>query len=192
MINILYNAELEEPYKHISNMHQIALNLVDEYFSNKKDKGDNDYRYHLWDVSRNLGEYASTKCMNKYSSLGIYYNKAFIVALLHDIFEDTELTKNELIKKGIDDLEIINALILLTKQKEQKYFDYIKQIYNDDIARIVKIFDLENNMDLRRLSLLTNKDLERINKYWWSWKYLKQEIDQSTAYHNIYKQQKNT
>lgn len=183
MIEILYNAELEEPYRHISSMHQIALNLVDKYC--------NDHKQHLWNVAYNLGEYASKKCMDKYSSLGIFYNKAFIVALLHDIYEDTDLTESDLIKKGIDDLEIIYALSTLTKQKEEKYFDYINRIYNNDIGRIVKIFDLEDNMDVRKFTSMTNEDLEQINKYWWSWKYLKQEVNQSIAYHNIYKQKKN-
>jgi len=179
MIEILYNAELEEPYKYISSMHQIALNLVDKY--------GNDHKQHLWNVAHNLGEYASKKCMDKYSSLGIFYNKAFIVALLHDIYEYTDLTEADLIKRGIDNVEIIYALSILAKPKEQKYFDYIKQVYNNDIGRIVKIFDLEDNMDVRKLSSMTEEDLEKINKYWWSWKFLKQEVDQNAAYHNIYK-----
>lgn len=188
MIDILYNAERREPYKHISNMHQKALDLVDIYFKDKKDKGGNDYRNHLWDVARNLGEYASKQCKDKYSSLGIYYNKAFIVALLHDLFEDTSVDAEMLIAAGIDDPEVISAIAALTKMKNERYIDYIKRVYLNDIARLVKIFDLENNMDIRRLPTFNEKDIKRTKKYWFCWKFLKDELDIETVEANLYKQ----
>ena len=87
-----------------------------------------------------------------------------IVALLHDIIEDSSLTINDLLKEGFS-LEVINALSLLTKTRDIDYFEYIKNIVENPIARKVKLADLEDNMDLTRLSAITKKDKKRVEKY---------------------------
>ena len=87
-----------------------------------------------------------------------------IVALLHDVIEDTTGTLQDLKKYGFSK-EVIEAIILLTKNKTVKYSEYIRNIKLNKIARIVKIADLKHNSDISRLSSITQKDLDRLKKY---------------------------
>ena len=86
------------------------------------------------------------------------------VALLHDVIEDGNYTVEELIKEGFPS-EVVEAVKLLTHLKEDSYFDYINKMKLNSLARKVKIEDLKHNLDLSRLNEITNKDLERIEKY---------------------------
>ena len=86
-----------------------------------------------------------------------------IVALLHDVVEDTNLTFKEL--ENEFPIEVIDALKLLTHDKNEDYFEYVKKVKNNNIAKSVKLADLKHNSDLSRLSNCSEKDLERINKY---------------------------
>lgn len=94
-----------------------------------------------------------------------------ITALLHDIVEDTDTTFDDLRKLGFSD-NVINALKLMTHDKNVDYFEYVKNISKNPIARKVKIKDLEHNMDTSRLDEVTDKDLERVKKYKKCYKYL--------------------
>ena len=96
-----------------------------------------------------------------------------IAALLHDVVEDSDLTFDDLAKEFPK--EVIGALKLLTHQKGVPYMDYIAKIKTNDIARAVKIADLKHNSDLTRLDIITDKDLERINKYQKALKFLKED-----------------
>ena len=96
---------------------------------------------------------------------------ATIVALLHDVVEDTDITLDDLAKEFPK--EVIDALKLLTHQKSIPYMDYVAKIKTNDIARAVKIADLKHNSDLTRLDNITDKDLERIKKYQEALKLLK-------------------
>lgn len=87
-----------------------------------------------------------------------------ITAILHDVLEDTNNTKEDLQKAGFSD-EIVEAVVCLTKQKNEDYFDYIHRVKQNKIARIVKLADLEDNMDLKRLLTVTEKDKARVQKY---------------------------
>ena len=87
-----------------------------------------------------------------------------IVAILHDVVEDTDLTFNDLLEAGVPKASI-EALKLLTHEKDAPYMDYIKIISSNPVARSVKIADLTDNSDLSRLSKVTEKDLERLDKY---------------------------
>ena len=40
------------------------------------------------------------------------------------------------------------------------------------IALKMKIADLEDNMDIRRLDMMLDRDLERLNRYLVAWRYL--------------------
>lgn len=87
-----------------------------------------------------------------------------IAAVLHDVLEDTDSTKEDLQKAGFSE-EIIKAVVCLTKQKKEDYFDYIQKVKQNEIARVVKLADLQDNMNLKRLSVITEKDKERVKKY---------------------------
>ena len=86
-----------------------------------------------------------------------------IVAYLHDILEDTDIDLR-ILKENFTD-EIIQAVLTMTHDKNDSYFDYIDKISKNKIARKVKIADLTHNSDLKRLKNVTEKDLERVEKY---------------------------
>ena len=152
-------------------MTQLIFALISKYFRGKTDKGGAIYVHHLYTVAD------KAKCIAKVSG---FSDKEIQMAeqcgLLHDIFEDTSCTEQELIDIGIDP-QVIEAIKSVTKQKdEQYYFDFIERARKNDIGRLVKIYDLENNMDVRRLNKFGDYEQKRLKKYWYCWKYLKGEI----------------
>lgn len=86
-----------------------------------------------------------------------------IVALLHDVVEDTDITFEQLEKEFTS--EAIEILKLLTHNKEIEYMDYVKEIKKNSIAKKVKIADIEHNCDESRLDKVTEKDIARRKKY---------------------------
>lgn len=94
------------------------------------------------------------------------------VAILHDIFEDTDTTVNELLNLGVKQ-DIINSVLILTKSKQETYRQYINRIKEYYIATVVKLVDLKDNMDITRLDELTEKDIDRLKKYHKAYIYLK-------------------
>ena len=87
-----------------------------------------------------------------------------IVALLHDVAEDTDITLEQISEFGFGE-EIVQALALLTHAKEVPYMDYVRAIKPNPIARAVKLADLKHNSDLSRADEVTEKDLKRREKY---------------------------
>ena len=153
---------------------KIVYDFVIDLFKDKVDKGGHPYIGHLTRVCKAVEQEKEEKCTD--SKLSLFYEKACIVALLHDVLEDTEMTTADLKLKGFDN-EIIKAVDALTRQKEEnKYFDFIERVAKNDIARIVKIYDLEDNMDIRRLNVFDEYEQKRLRKYFYCWKYLKGEI----------------
>jgi (p)ppGpp synthase/HD superfamily hydrolase len=89
-----------------------------------------------------------------------------IVALLHDVIEDTAYTLDML--EGHFSPEVIEAVALLTHSKDMDYMDDIKAIKLNPIARIVKLADLKHNCDTSRLPesyLLEKSTQKRLKKY---------------------------
>ena len=93
-----------------------------------------------------------------------------VVALLHDVIEDSDITL-EILSKYFND-DIITALRVLTKKENDDYLMYIKRVKTNKLATKVKIKDLEHNRDLRRLDEVTDKDRKRSMKYWEAIRYL--------------------
>lgn len=96
-----------------------------------------------------------------------------IVAVLHDVVEDTHWTFESLKREGFPD-EILTALAGVTQREGEGYEDFVKRSAANPIARRVKMADLEDNLDLRRLGTLTAKDVKRLGKYRRAWEQLKQ------------------
>lgn len=95
-----------------------------------------------------------------------------IIAVLHDVIEDSDYTIQDLRHEGFEE-EILNSLKLLTKNdKKVTYEDYIKKIKTNPIATKIKIADLEDNMNLTRMKSLKETDLLRFKKYSWAWHFL--------------------
>lgn len=86
------------------------------------------------------------------------------VALLHDVLEDSPYTAEELILAGLPET-VVSAVQILTKKKGQDYQQYLELVKSSPIARRVKLADLKHNSDLSRLATVTEKDLERLEKY---------------------------
>lgn len=86
-----------------------------------------------------------------------------IVALLHDVVEDTDITFEQLEKDFFK--EVIDAIKLLTHDSDADYMEYVTKIKSNEIARKVKIADIIHNSDETRLDIITEKDIMRKNKY---------------------------
>ena len=93
-----------------------------------------------------------------------------VVALLHDVIEDSDITL-EILSKYFND-DIIAALRVLTKKENDDYVMYIKRVKTNKLATKVKIKDLEHNRDLTRLNEVTDRDKKRSMKYWEAIRYL--------------------
>ena len=88
-----------------------------------------------------------------------------IVGVLHDLVEDTHWTFDQLLEEGFPQ-HIVDALRCVTKiSEDEPYEEFIKRVKTNPLAVAVKINDLTDNMDIRRLSELTDKDAQRLRKY---------------------------
>jgi len=88
-----------------------------------------------------------------------------IVGVLHDVIEDTDWTFERLEAEGFSQ-EVINALRCVTKTSENENYDeFIDRVKKNPLAASVKINDLTDNMDIRRLPYLSDKDVKRLKKY---------------------------
>ena len=87
-----------------------------------------------------------------------------IVALLHDVIEDTPYTLDDLRAMGFNE-QVLDALALMTHDKRIPYMDYVAKIKGNKIARTVKLADLKHNSDLSRLDTVDEKAMKRIEKY---------------------------
>jgi (p)ppGpp synthase/HD superfamily hydrolase len=87
-----------------------------------------------------------------------------IVAVLHDVLEDTEVSSSDLYNEGFS-IEILEALDDVTKRENESYIDFILRIKNNKLSTSVKIADIQDNMDLSRIPNPTEKDYDRNRKY---------------------------
>ena len=95
-----------------------------------------------------------------------------IVGVLHDVVEDTEWTFEMLAAEGFSTV-IIEALRCVTKLSENEPYDkFIARVKTNPLAVAVKINDLSDNMDIRRLPYLSDKDVKRLKKYLKAYKQL--------------------
>jgi len=102
-----------------------------------------------------------------------------IVALLHDVVEDTGWTFEDLEREGFSDT-IITALRLLIHNDGSPYNDYIERLASNPLAKAVKLADLTDNMDFKRIPEPIEKDFARLEKYHRAWRYLR---DQAEYFH---------
>lgn len=86
------------------------------------------------------------------------------VALLHDVIEDSNVTAADLLATGLPN-EVVTAVQILTKGKDQNYQEYLEKVKSNNLARVVKLADLKHNSDLSRLKSVTDIDYDRVEKY---------------------------
>ena len=127
---------------------QRAIEIATEAHKGQFDKAGNDYIGHPLRVM----EMGKT-------------NEEKIVGVLHDVVEDTTWTFEALAAEGFSK-EIIDALRCVTKTSENENYDsFIDRVKKNPLATAVKINDLTDNMDIRRLPYLSDKDVKRLKKY---------------------------
>ena len=113
---------------------------------NQKDKAGRCYIFHPINVA-----------------LGVKGIRAKTVALLHDVLEDSDLYSFK--DFSFLDEEQKEAILLLTHSEKVEYFEYINRVKSNKLALAVKLSDLKHNSDLNRLKTITEKDIDRKNKY---------------------------
>ena len=87
-----------------------------------------------------------------------------IVAVLHDLVEDSELTLEDLRREGISE-DLVAAVDAMTRREGETYVDFVDRTARNPIARTVKIADLRDNLDMTRLADPTQSDLQPSQKY---------------------------
>jgi hypothetical protein len=103
---------------------------------------------------------------------------AKIVAVLHDVVEDTAVTMEDLRRDGFS-AEVLEALALVTHRKDEPYADYVVRAKANALARRVKLADLADNCRLERCILRpasVQRDLARVHRYLLSYKFLTDQI----------------
>ena len=124
-----------------------AINIAISAHGKQKDRNGQPYIGHCFRVM-NAGQTLEEK----------------IVGVLHDVLEDTELTIGDLLMEGFSE-EVVNAVHALTKLHNESYDHYLKRVKRDNVAIRVKLNDLTDKMDLRRLETLEEEDIFRMRKY---------------------------
>ena len=128
-------------------MTKIALNLSFEAHKDQRDKSGMPYVFHPFHLAEGMRDEDTT-----------------IVALLHDVIEDTDTTLDDLKALGFSQA-VLDAIALMTHDDEVPYMDYVAAIKKNPIARAVKLADLRHNSDMTRLDTVTPWDIARAEKY---------------------------
>ena len=124
-----------------------ALKLCFEAHKNQVDKSGMPYVFHPFHVAEQMTDEATT-----------------IVALLHDVVEDTDYTLEDLAAEGFGE-DILEAVALMTHEDDVPYLDYVAKLKDNPIARAVKLADLAHNSDLSRIGEIDDETRERLEKY---------------------------
>ena len=124
-----------------------AMRLMFEAHKDAWDKSGVPYVFHPFHVAEQMDDEAST-----------------IVALLHDVVEDTDYTLDDLRAMGFSE-EVCTALDYMTHREGVPYMDYVRRIRENPIAAKVKLADLAHNSDRSRFDQMTEFDYRREEKY---------------------------
>ena len=124
-----------------------ALKLCFEAHKDQTDKSGLPYVFHPFHLAEQMPDEDTT-----------------IVALLHDVVEDTDYTLDDLRRMGFGE-KVMNALVLMTHDDDVPYMDYVAGLKDNPIARTVKLADLRHNSDLTRLDFIDDTARERVEKY---------------------------
>jgi len=124
-----------------------AYRIAKQAHKNQKDKAGKKYMQHIRAVTRMVKT-----------------PEQKIVALLHDVVEDSDYKLDDLRREGFPET-IVRAVDAVTKRPQEPYRDYIARVMTDPIAVAVKIADATHNGDLRRIKNPTGKDMIRSARY---------------------------
>ncbi len=124
-----------------------AMKLCFEAHKDQVDKSGMPYVFHPFHVAEQMKDEVTT-----------------IVALLHDVVEDTKYTLDDIAARGFGQ-DVVDALALMTHDKNVPYMEYVAKLKNNPVARAVKLADLAHNSDPTRLDVIDEKAKERLDKY---------------------------
>ena len=124
-----------------------AMKLCYEAHKGQVDKTGVPYVFHPFHVAEQMTDEATT-----------------VVALLHDVVEDTEYTLEDIAALGFGQ-EIVDAVALMTHEDGVPYLDYVARLKSNPLARAVKLADLAHNSDLSRLGEIDDETEHRLEKY---------------------------
>ena len=128
-------------------MTKTALKLCFEAHKDQTDKSGLPYVFHPFHLAEQMTD-----------------EKTTVVALLHDVIEDTDYTLDDMKNMGFSD-DILSAIALMTHDDDVPYMEYVALIKKNPIAKMVKLADLRHNSDMSRLDKVTAHDRERAEKY---------------------------
>ena len=124
-----------------------ALKLCFEAHKDQRDKSGMPYVFHPFHLAEQMETEETT-----------------IVALLHDVVEDTDYTIDDLAAMGFSKA-VTDAISLMTHADGVEYMDYVRLIKDNPLAKAVKLADLSHNSDLSRLDSVDERALARRDKY---------------------------
>jgi (p)ppGpp synthase/HD superfamily hydrolase len=126
-----------------------AIILATDAHRGQKDRNDEPYIMHPLRVAAQLWGYDER-----------------MVAVLHDVIEDTAVTLDDLRKSGYP-AHIVVAVDAISKRKDvdEPYSQYIRRVKENPLATKVKIADLQDNANLGRLPKVEAYDLKRLDRY---------------------------
>ena len=125
----------------LNELREKATQIAIKVHKGQVDKGGHDYIYHPLRVEAKSNSFEEK-----------------IVALLHDTVEDGGIAAEYLLMLGFPQ-NIVNTVLAVSRREGEDYFDFIQQCKENPIGRVVKICDLEDNMDITRLNELTENDI---------------------------------
>lgn len=128
-------------------MTKTALKLCFEAHKDQTDKSGLPYVFHPFHLAEQMPD-----------------EKTTVVALLHDVIEDTDYTLDDMKNMGFSD-DILSAIALMTHDDGVPYMEYVALIKKNPIAKMVKLADLRHNSDMSRLDKVTAHDRKRAEKY---------------------------
>lgn len=130
-----------------TNLTKQAMKLCFAAHQAQTDKGGLPYVFHPFHLAEQMPDAEST-----------------VVALLHDVVEDTPYTLEDLAEMGYPE-SVLEALRLLSHDPSVPYLEYVARLKANPVARRVKLADLRHNSDLTRLDRVEDRDRQRARKY---------------------------
>jgi (p)ppGpp synthase/HD superfamily hydrolase len=141
-----------------------AIRIAAEAHANQLDKDGRPYILHPIGVMMNVPE-----------------GDAQVVAVLHDVVEDTRVTFDDLARAGFS-ASILASLRLVTHAKDEPYAAYVIRCKADPVARAVKVADLRNNTRPERALMRPGtlaRDQRRMARYLLSYRFLTDQISEA-------------
>lgn len=90
--------------------------------------------------------------------------QARIAAILHDVVEDSDVTLDDLGREGFSE-EVLTAVDALTEREGETQPDKAKRAAENEIALMVKLADVTDNMDMSRIRQPAERDHARLREY---------------------------